>query len=259
MIDVIIFSKDRACQLDALFRSMSRNFHIDHRVTVIARATTAEFRKGYAELGPLLIRWVWETNFNLNLQTVLGTASPYILFLVDDVIITHPIEDDDVFTRFREDKNILTLSWRLGYNITSSQILGKDVRNPSFIGPLCVWNWKGQDDSWNYPMSLDGHLYRREDIVPYIKNLSFESPNRLEALMAESPLPQPHMICPHQSKLVGFCLNRVQDVYQNRCGDISAESLNEKWLGGQRIALDPIMGKTFNSLHVTGPITFEER
>jgi len=259
LIDVIIFSKDRACQLDALLRSMDKNFHIPHSRIVITKTSTPEFNRGYCQLDTeRKCRWVLEQNFKVDLDGVLDTTTfPFVLFLVDDDIIVQPIEVDEVFNQFRRDKNILTLSWRLGGNITRSQILGKDVKLPVFNGP--VWNWKGSDVGWDYPMALDGHLYRREDIVPLIKSLSYDFPNRLEAIMATQPLPQPLMICPPISKVVGFCLNRVQDVYQNRCGNVSADFLNKKWLGGQRIALGPILGGIFDSVHVEGPVTFEER
>lgn len=258
ILDVVIFSKDRACQLDALLRSIDINFKLPcSSVSVLYKSSNDMFERGYSILKRNLKK---ETDFYHDTMTILKSGSaPYIVFFVDDDVVTHPVEKDSVSSRFVRDDNILTLSLRMGRNITHSQILGKDVTAPLFPGHMCVWSWEEQDDSWNYPMSLDGHIYRRNDIVPYIQKLSFETPNRLEALMAENPLTKSLMICPQQSKVVGLCLNRVQDVYQNRCGNITAEELNTRWVEGERINLTPIFGKTFNSLHVIPLIEYEKR
>ena len=52
-LDIIVFSKDRACQLDALLRSMREFFRLPHRIHVIYTTSTGEFELGY----DFLRRW----------------------------------------------------------------------------------------------------------------------------------------------------------------------------------------------------------
>ena len=52
-LDVIVFSKDRANQLDALLRSMRAFFPLPHRLHIIYTSSNGEFERAY----DLLRRW----------------------------------------------------------------------------------------------------------------------------------------------------------------------------------------------------------
>jgi hypothetical protein len=72
--------------------------------------------------------------------------------------------------------------------------------------------------------------------------------------MASNPLPLPKMICYDKSIIMNLPLNRVQDFNNNIHGDISEDYLNEQFLDGKRIDLEPIIGLENVSCHQEIPI-----
>ena len=58
-MDIIVFSKDRACQLDALLRSIDVYFNVPHRLHILYTTTSLEYERGY----DVLRRWNPEDSF----------------------------------------------------------------------------------------------------------------------------------------------------------------------------------------------------
>ena len=58
------------------------------------------------------------------------------------------------------------------------------------------WAWKTASRGyWHYPMSLDGHIFRKADFAKLIPKLNFSNPNTLEANLSGRPFPRPDMVC----------------------------------------------------------------
>ena len=87
-------------------------------------------------------------------------------------------------------------------------------------------------------MSVDGHVFRTAELASWITYLSFNNPNTLEASMQQIQfyaVLQQTMICNRISKLINIPMNRVQNTFQNRFGEVSHIELNENYLNGQRL------------------------
>jgi hypothetical protein len=207
-VDCLIFSKDRAAQLDLLLRSIeryARGFY--SRIVVLWTASSVDYRWAYLnhlKMDPtfsLFVRLFEQAGpdslFELNVRNWLGTSrSDAVSFLVDD----------DVF--YREP--------------------GRVERLP--------WSPRGGD--YDYPFSLDGVVYWRSDVEQLLDGLAFRDPTELEAIGHEHrdrlPFDRLHAGTPC---LTGLPWNRVSTRSGMPQLGYHEFDLNERFLAGDRLAL----------------------
>jgi hypothetical protein len=242
-LHIVIFSKDRACQLDSLLRSIRHNLHLPSSdITILWRASDRAFARGYEHLHthqPAAgVRWVEERNFPDDLRRLVATFHPdsLVMFLVDD----------DIFFRRFDDTNILrALSPRhLFISLRCSRAYRRDTP-PVFtmVEPWLEWKWnysKKNVVSWNYPFSVDGNIVRTSVIRRILRAIEFSAPNSLEGRMhrhrhAWWVKRRSRALAPCRAVVVNNPLNRVQIEGETDHQDVSATSLNERFLEGYRI------------------------
>jgi hypothetical protein len=256
MINVVVFSKDRAAQLDLFLRSaeeLARPWReLEPRVVCVA--SSPDFALGYDAVAAAhpAARLVVEQPgaFRRTVLDLLDERLPLSVFFVDDDVFVRGCEllGDEVL-RFLADPRIAAYSLRLGESIDYCYALDRSTPSPAF-GPGRTWRWRDGDGDWAYPMSLDGHLFRTAEILSQLERTDFANPNTLEAALADAPLPHPFLACGALPSIVNVPANRVQDVARNRHMGRSAEDLNRRFLGGERIALAPLLGLVANAVHV---------
>ena len=137
MVDVLVFSKDRAAQLDLLLRSIKRFAPRFYRsVTVLYAYSEPCYREGYERLLYPLRRnllFVHQRDFEQQVRHWLDHSDGPVSFLCDD----------DVFYAPAPPAGELRLPWSL----------------------------RGGD--YDYPFSLDGNVYRPEWIRRLLARFSF--------------------------------------------------------------------------------------
>ena len=258
MINVIIFSKDRACQLDLLIRSLKKHWKIKAVFNISYHYSSEEYRKGYDKLREKynFVEFYLRKDCKNDIVELLRSEAKYTAFLTDDDVFVGGFEEDPLFKKFEKlalvKNNILCFSLRLGKNIKYSYTLDKKEKVPIAMRLANKWRWKTCAIDWGYPMSIDGHIFLSDDIVPLIKTKEFSNPNKLEEAMALDTIDKPFMMCYDKPKLINLAMNRVQDTFSNRCGNISTGYLNGRYLNDEVIALEPIeeFAETINSCHV---------
>jgi hypothetical protein len=151
MINNIIFSKDRACQLDALLRSLEDHLRLNFNHIVIYTYSNEKFKEGYeiAEKRHPSVKFVHEINLKNNILYHMNTLQ--ICFMVDDMIMFK----DSPIVKVVPEHTVFSL--RLGCSVPQ---VHKE-----------------------YPLSVDGHIFRTNEIKPLIENIAFNNPNKLEALL----------------------------------------------------------------------------
>ncbi len=278
MINIVIFSRDRAAQLELLLRSFKR-FFLDWNqanVTVIYKVTGGGTKENPLYQGYKLCEQLHPEfnylpedmceSFKQATLNAVNVENPLTMFLVDDIVFKSPmsLSDEEFAVTFAGDPNVLCLSLRLYEGINYCYPIGKSVSVPSSVlSGENTWNWVGQEGDWGYPLSLDGHVFTTETIRPFLENLEYKNPNTLEASMSiNTELVQnaPLMACYRaNSKLLNVPANRVQDTFNNRVGNlVTVEELNEKFLSKQRISLEPFIECKNNAPHVELSYAFEE-
>jgi hypothetical protein len=245
---IVIFSKDRACQLDSLLRSLNDRLIGSNRpVFVLFKATTDRFKEGYARLkGKKILDgmvWVEEKKFRTDFLDLLNALNNdfMVMFLVDDIVFHRRIQIEELLPFFG--KRHLFISLRCSRNY-------KADRQPRFLrtGNFLEWRWTFRSSPrgvWNYPFSLDGNIYRKKLIADACARLDFKGPNSLERELHSLRWNlfvrwRNKAIAPTEAVLFNNPLNLVQTEGKNWHQNISATDLNEKYLAGFCIDNSPL-------------------
>ncbi len=230
-MNTIIFSKDRAMQLDALLQSMKQFAPHLLPANVLLLATSCKHMGAYQQLMSEHSEqfYTFQTDFRSNLLNMVSYHQELTTFLVDD----------DVF--FLPAREVVALpprtcfSYRLGVNITADFNSGSV---PQRVGT----------GVFLYAYSLDGHVFQTDDIRPLLLQLPFRNPNELEAILVQRG-PGLKVIYDVHSCVVGIPHNLVQTAWTNRNMGGSAEDLLTRYLDGERINLKMMDFGGVNSTH----------
>lgn len=236
-MQVIVFSRDRALQLDALIRSYSRHVASPPPMTVIYRTDSRRHAKAYAQVIERHARHRFVRQRRTGafrghlLEALAASAQSEVMFLVDDIVFTNAVDFDD-FNGFRLDEYVPSL--RLGMNLSYCYAKDRNQPLPSFAEPapgLLSWSWREGILDWGYPLSLDGHVFSRDEILDLLKRLSFKAPNSLEGALQHvvASFLGRRGVCYRTSRLVNVPLNRVQKEWDNRHKGVDTTYLLSQW------------------------------
>lgn len=254
MINAIIFSKDRACQLSLLLESIQRHAHDKFNLSVVYKSSSKEFEEGYDIAKTLYpINWIKETNdFKQDVLNLMSSNFEFTCFLVDDDVFYGDVIGDPT-SQMTDD--VFCFSLRLGENVNFCYTMNSP--NKLMVheseGEFIKWDWTKHYLDFGYPLSLDGHIFRTSDIKKLVNKTKFSNPNLLEGnLQMFDNFPKEFMVAYKQNKLVGIPNNRVNDTHPNLNGQqfgISAKELNDRFIGGEKIDLLRLDCKNVSGCH----------
>jgi hypothetical protein len=260
MIDTVacvVFSRDRALQLDAFLRSAATYAAFD-RTAVIFRATDPDFARAYetAALQHPAIEWIPEGSFRNDVQRAVRD-DPWVVFNTDDDVYFETIEPFDL----RVDEVCFTL--RLGLNTTYCYPLDSDdvLLDPAIEETRVSWDWRGQGTgAYSYPLAVNGHVFRGDELASWLAASQFGNPNELEAaLQALLPEIRPRMASFPASKVVSIPANLVNETFPNRHGGLyDVRELNDRFLGGERLDVTQMNFSDVNACHQEIPFVFTD-
>ena len=219
-IETLIFSKNRACQLELLLRSLNIP-------AVVLYTCDSEFERGYEKLIGMYpeVEFILQTDFKIQVMDFVRRGE-YVLFLTDDDVM---VEDFVEFDGFGDD--VVSMSLAL---------------HPRFGNK---WEWKEHHGSkwlvrlWGYPMSIGSCIFKSKDILPIIENDDVPNPNHLERILNANIPDKPFMMCADAMKIVNNAANQVQTEFHCNVSGVTAEELEELFLNGGRISLEDIKEK----------------
>lgn len=237
-------------QLDAFLESVRLCAHgLFSTVTVLYKPTSERFEEAYAKLESERpdARWVRETNFRDNLRGSIAEADRTVFHTDDDVYFRTPGP-----LELREDEVCFTL--RLGLNTTYSYPLDREERllGASIVGNRVVWEWRTQGaGSYSYPLAVNGHVFRTEDVVGWLARASFSNPNELEgALQIFNSELRPRMASFRHNVVVSIPANMVNETHTNRHANLfTVEMLNDRFLEGDRIDIGAMDFSAIGACH----------
>lgn len=244
-IDVYIWSKDRALQLDLLLRSIRDNFENISKVYVMYDCSNQNFFKGYEKVTntdyEIDIDYRTQTNetFKKINEDVAGQLrTKYSLGLCDDSLFIRKTNADDLLDAMDTNPNICATSLRLGLNIKRNYVTKGITKQPDFIygKNLLMWNWNNCEDGWGYPCAVETQIFNTAWYRAIIKNFKYHIPTTLEGCLFKSKnIFKPLMISFPESHITNLCLNRIQNYSDNkydRVRNYNPEMLNKKFLDG---------------------------
>jgi hypothetical protein len=255
MIDVLVYSRDRACQLDLLLLSLEENAPgMFEPITVIWVASTPEFADGYyaCKYDHPEAQFIHEPAGLYGLQRmtreVLKRSGPLIMFAMDDDVLYRSLEIEPWPESLMANHDVFCVSLRLGQqtNICYPHTRKQELPHFTWVEPNALtWEWRGADGDFGYPCSLDGHIFRTHQVLARMGHAEFLSPNQLEDVLASQVqwIEEPLMACYQDSHLVSIPANRVSQTHTgNRYGNThSTVELNDRFLLGERLSLWQMM------------------
>lgn len=260
MIDIMIFSKNRPLQLHGLIKSLLHYSNVDRNKINVLYKYDDQYLQGLKEIIDLYptINFIKEFDFNNQVKQYLNNNEKYCAFFVDDIIVKDNINFNTPCQILESNPNIMTFSLRLGTHLDFCYALNSNQLVPNGIidSQIFIWNWKNSQHDWNYPLSLDGHIFRKSDIESWSSHLSFKNPNQYESQLqsVRSNFVMPDICCSFlKSKIFNLPLNRVQNEFQNRCEDISIDDLYELWKSKKEI--DYLKFENFMNKSVHEPLS----
>jgi len=250
----IVFSMDRAMQLHALLGSYRENVINRAKLTVIYRVTSETHDEAYkavfSEFSELIETVVRQESRESFRELVIGALRKSkvknVFFLVDDNMFIEPV-DLDALANHATTFSIPTL--RLGVNLNRSYALQKNQDTPLIVTyqnqsnqkkaptDLLAWRWNEGQFDWGYPLSVDGHIFQRDEILALAESINFDSPNTFEGNLQQfiTAFQWRLGICYRKSRLINIPFNRVQTEYNNIHGEVHQDYMLEKWNDGYRM------------------------
>lgn len=256
-IRCVVFSRDRAMQLDAFLESIETWVPTLYQpLVVFYRATTSEFATAYETLRRARphVEWVEENSFRDDLLDLLG-SEPLLAFHTDDDVFFGEAPD------FTVDEDEVCFTLRLGLNTTYSYPLDihEQLDQPDIRGDRVAWGWREQGPgSFSYPLALNGHVFRGAEARDWLARLDYSNPNELEsALQALKDEVRPRMASFTRSSVVSIPANIVNDTFPNRqSGRFGVADLNSRFLEGVRIDLGGMDFDDVDACHAEIPYVF---
>lgn len=260
-------------QLYALLQSYVRHVAEPRPdLTVIYRATTSEHEDAYREAlanftenRDFKLKTVKEeeNGFRENLLNVLRYLSvARVFFLVDDIVFIRPL-DFELFKHF--DLRSFIPSLRLGQHISYSYTSNCSYTAPALVQAtpsLFTWRWVSGKSAWGYPMSVDGNLFDRHEMLAMASSIKFDGPNSFESRLAAKfgPLLKLRLgVCFYKARLVNIPWNRVQDEIDNRSENLTEDELLRRWQAGECIDIAKMDNLAASSVHVEIKPLFKNR
>jgi glycosyltransferase involved in cell wall biosynthesis len=268
----LIFSKDRALQLDATLRSfLSHCTDADTINLKVLYTTSNSLHQNQYQLLTKeypTVDFIQENNFKENLLSIIS-PSKFVLFLVDDNIFVKQFSLADVMKSLEQYPGALGFSLRLGRNTTYCYMLNTNQSLPYFFNignNMLGHDWISPEYDFGYPLEVSSSVYRVEDILPLLASLQFKNPNTLEAMMDSNKAlfqkSKPFLQCYEQS--VTFCapVNMVQSAWPNRAStkaEYSSDYLAKLFDEGVRIDVSAFNDFIPNACHQEVELQFIDK
>ena len=254
-VDILIWAKDRACQLDLLLRSIKDNFVDYNKIYVRYDYTSPDFKKGFTKVTTkdygLPITYI-ETSgdFEKDTKEVIYNKmeTKYMLNLCDDDVFKRPTAICDILGDYTDE--VCAISLRMSEDILWCYGTQKKSPLPKFY-PMdsngLKWKWADSDPStdWGYPSAVNIHIYRTEWFKKVIKDLHFDTPNKLEYLFnTNRKIFKPYIISLKKTRILNIPVNQVQTMCPTnpygKTYSYTLKELNDKFLNGYIINTENI-------------------
>lgn len=243
MIDLIIFSKNRAVQLELLLRSIKKHAPNLFKTNIIYTYSSKEFELGYRSVQRLHgfdFNFVQEKKHLWDhVEDVLSNSSAFVAFSTDDTVLYRNVPVINMAD------DAATFSLRYGLNTILQDCFHNryqySLRNYEENDLYLKWKFADYPANFNYgyPFGLDMHIYRTDLIQRLIQGQRFNSTNELESfLFFKKDQAPPFIQSFKHSVAVNIPANNLSGVTEHF--GISEKEMNDRFLDGWTFDLNPI-------------------
>lgn len=274
----IVFSYNRAMQLDRFLDSFIQHMKYPEYKIAIVYHTTGNHEMGYKKIiekfesnedikfyerspvknyffkiAPLLVyprnlyRFIKYDflrkivdNFKFLVEnTIEKSGCEFLMFSTDDTVYDADVYlDNNIFEMIREKRKHASYRLCLGKNINFG-----DLKNGHQQEELIHWNYYENKEikNWDYPFIVDGTIYHCGTILSILKKILYHMPSTLESFVNTYVIKKKLFssgMCPLISCLTNVWLNRVQTLGNHTSLNIDVDLLNQKYLEGYTIVYE---------------------
>ena len=272
LVDFIIFSYNRPLQLYALLESIEKYMTGVGDIRVIYRSDNNRYENAYKTVKKRFSPVIFlkqganpKKDFKtLTMKTLKASPHEYILFAVDDMIVTDFVDLSYTASILKKHK-AYGFYLRLGKNITFHYIRNKKEKLPPLkhvIDDIFSWKFTHGQYYWRYPNTVDMTIYKKRNITKTFKSLNFYNPNSLESAWQKQKgqVIDQQALCYKYSKVINIPVNRVQNTSRNKhMHSFTPKQLLDFFNQGLKIDLQPLFKIKNKSAHIAHNITFTER
>lgn len=246
--NLIIFSKNRACQLNLLLESLEKNSNGLFTKTSVLYTCDDAHKGSYDLLSERFpdVEMVFENDFKTDLLKIVKDGrSVFTTFMVDDAVLYGRVFDDRDTILGMISKDTVCFSLRLGLNCRYSHPADRyyEIKEYTEEKPFIIFDYDRNEGDFAYPLSTDGHIFKTNVLTPMLESTPFTNPNTLEANIQyhvyNNGIPK-RVVSFITSKLVSVPVNLVNTTFNNRHGlehQFSNEELLGRYLNGEVIDL----------------------
>lgn len=256
----LIFSKDRAMQLQATIESFFLHCNDDVEMYVLYKVTSPLHRRQYEYLQNKFPKIYFQEECNFKVQIFrVASQYTYILFLVDDNLFVRNFSIPRIIESLQANQDAIGFSLGLGRNTNYCYPKNAKQNLPAFesVGDgILKYDWPKAEYDFGYPLEICSSVYRTDDIWPLLKQLHFGNPSMLEGMLAANAKGfrefKSQRLCYEQSVAFTNPINIVQTVTSNRAGnkdECSVERLALLFEDGFKINVENYSGFISESCH----------
>lgn len=274
-IAAVIFSKDRAAQLDLLLRSWSEQVPEwpDFAVSVLYKSSAPEFDRGYDVVKQAFPAVFFQPEdpagaFKAQVLALIEREERELFhFLADELVFLRGFRTtDEPFQVLRRRPDVAAVALRMSPRINYSQPLGLHTPPPPHRGN--IWTWRPRPrwveraarvfgihsarGDWRLQLNVDGNTFRYRQLLAHFRTLpDIKGLNSLETVFILNPLPKaPYLVSYSESRLINLALNRVDTHSNYPFAGYSAQEFNARFLAGERLSHTSLAGLQHNACHI---------
>ncbi|HZP47020.1 MAG TPA: hypothetical protein VFB07_00685 [Vicinamibacterales bacterium] len=274
-VAVVIFSKDRAAQLDLLLRSWSEQVEEwpDFAVSVLFKSTSPDFTRGYDEVKRAFPTVFFQEEDDRRpfkaqvLELIEREERELFHFLADELVFIRPYStQDEPFQLLRRRNDIAAVALRMSPRINFAQPINLVTPPPPHRHNM--WRWQPRPlwvervarqfgihsarGDWSLQLNVDGNTFRYRQFVEHFRSLpEIGGLNKLETTFVLHPMRSlPYLVSYPESRLINLALNRVDPHSNYPFAGLSAADFNARYLAGERLSYAPLIGLQHNACHI---------
>lgn len=270
---VVVFSYNRALQLDLTLKSLLNNLTADYIEISVIYHTSGDHAAAYAALIEEYKKYNVHFYERCKSSPFLKDVLPYLFnvrnlyrylkysylrnnrdnfkSLLEKLITTSKCKfimfstDDNVFYKKQNiSKEIYELIMQNPNQTSYRCYVGRNHHNAPVSleqnGEFLMWNYYDPQmaSHWAYPFSVDGTVYEKIALLNVISPSLYHMPTTLEAFIVSNVAAKKLFskgYGPVCSTMVGVMLNRVANIGNNKSGNYSPQILNKYYLDGYRL------------------------
>jgi len=259
-VDLVVFSYDRPMQLYACLESAEKYMTGLDAIHVVFRTSSSAYARGYNRVAsrfPAVHFHAQSKNAGsdfkpLVLDSVFQGSAPYVLFSVDDIVVTDAVNLSQC-TAALEAHNAWGFYLRLGKNITHFYMGNTASPVPLHTAlphSMMLWTFANGTGDWCYPNTVDMTVFRKNDIRPFLETSAFSNPNSLESAWLSWSRLERQGLAFTDSKVVNIPLNLVNISANRHMNLYTPRNLLKKFNKGLKIDIAPLHDLPHNSVHI---------